>query len=158
MLWLLCGYGDLEGGSILEHIFSVFGAIAVMILIIFAAYFMTKYVAVKANGTGGKTRYFKFIDRFSVSKDKMFVLIAVENSVYFIGVTNQGMTLIDQKDLADLHTEDERMKKPLGFMPGILSHLKNTKLKNTFGGKTDDKSRFSDFIKEAQQTDDEHDQ
>ncbi len=142
----------------MEQILRVFGVIAAMLLVIFAAYFMTKYVAAKANGAGGKARYFRLIDRFSVSKDKMFVLIAVGQSVYLIGVTNQGMTVIDQKELSELPAEEEQTKKfNIGF-PDVLSCLKKTKPGNISGDMTDrDGKRFSDFIKEAQQTDEKHD-
>ncbi len=136
----------------MEGITQVLGLLAVLGLVIFAAYFMTKYLANKAAGGRGKTRYFNVIDRFSVSKDKMFVLVAVGQTVYIIGVTNQGMTLLDQIALSELPAEDELMKKTA--FPGFLSGLKSTR---PFGAKSDGVS-FSDFIRQARQKDDEHDQ
>ena len=139
----------------MKPILEIFGVIAVMIIIIFAAYFMTKYVAVKANGTSGKARYFKMIDRFTLSKDKMFVLIGVEKSVYFIGVTNQGMTLIDQKELSDLPAENEQSRKSNKFMNflSVMNNAGRTPNRKTNG----DGGNFSDFIQQAQHKDDEHD-
>jgi uncharacterized membrane protein YqiK len=68
----------------LEQIPQVLGVIAVMALVILAAYFLTKYVAVKANGVLERTRHFRLSTVFSVSKDKMFVLISAGRSAYLI--------------------------------------------------------------------------
>ena len=135
----------------MEGMMQTIGLIVVLAVIIFASYFVTKYVAARAGGRSGKTRYFKVIDRFSLSKDKMLVMVAVGQSVYVIGVTNQGMTLLDQKDLSDLPAEDELMRKSV--FPNILSTLKNAR---TSGFKTGDGRSFSEFIKQARQKDDDH--
>ena len=136
----------------MEQISHAFGAIAGMVMVIFAAYFITKYVALKARGGSGKTRNFRLIDRFSVSKDKMFVLIAVGPSVYLVGVTNQGMTVIDQKDLSDFPDEYERTNRPPGGFQDIFSGFKKSKQDNTKNGNC---KSFLDFMRQAGQTDDE---
>ena len=138
----------------MDQILRVFGVIAVMLAVIFAAYFMTRYVAVKANGASGKARYFKLIDRFSVSKDKSFILIAVGQSVYLIGITNQGMTVIDQKELSDFLDEESLTEN--NFFPNFLSGLKNA---GPFRRKGEgDKNSFSDVIKRARQKENNHEE
>ena len=138
----------------MEQISQIFGLLAVLVAIIFAAYFATKYLANKATGGSGKTRHFRVIDRFSISKDKMFVLVAVGETVYLIGVTNQGMTLIDQKALSDVPSDDAFAKKTV--LPNFLSNLKNA---SPFGNKKDGGgNNFSDFIKQARQKDDHYEE
>jgi flagellar protein FliO/FliZ len=136
----------------LQQFSQTIGLIVVLVVIIFASYFVTKYVAARAGGRSGKTRYFKVIDRFSLSKDKMFVMVAVGQTVYLVGVTNQGMTLLDQKDLSELPANEELTRK--SAFPTFLSALKNAR---TSGFKPDGDGRsFSDVIKQARQKDDDH--
>ena len=138
----------------MEPILRALGVIAVMLAVIFAAYFMIKYVAVKANGTSGKTRYLKLIDRFSVSKDKSFVLITAGQSVYLIGITNQSMMVIDQKQLSDF-TEEEPLTES-NILPNFLSGLINA---GPFRRKGDgDKKNFSDVIKQVHQRENDHEE
>jgi flagellar biogenesis protein FliO len=135
----------------MEQILHTFGVIAVMVLVIFAAYFLTKYVAAKANGVGGKTRHFRLIDRFSVSKDKMFVLISVGQSAYLIGITNQNMTVIDQKELSQFSAENEKTTRPASAFPNLFS------LAGKHVQRKEEQKRelFSDYMKEAGQSYDE---
>ena len=81
------------------------GTLSVMLLVIFLAYYVTKFVAVKSRTGFGKPRYFKLIDRFNISKDKMIVLVSVGQAAYLIGVTNQTVTLIDTIELSDIKQE-----------------------------------------------------
>jgi len=76
-----------------------------LIAIIFAAYYVTYYIGLKATGrgrSGGRLRNknINIIDRFSISKDKSFFLVEIQDKVYVIGVTLQTMTLIDTLDAA----------------------------------------------------------
>ncbi len=117
----------------MESFFQVVGVIFAMVIIVIAAYYLTKFLSVKSKGLGGKTRCFRLIDRFSVSKDKMFVLIAVGNNVYLIGITGQNMTVVDQLDLAEMNFKDDSSGKPTSVFADILSGLKNNVLKTSAG-------------------------
>ncbi len=136
----------------MQQFSQTIGLIVVLVVIIFGSYFVTKYVAAKAGGRSGRTRYFKVLDRFSLSKDKMFVMVAVGQSVYLVGVTNQGMTLLDQKELSELPADEALTKKTV--FPNFMSVLKNARMS---GFKTDRSGRsFSDFIDQARQKDDDN--
>jgi len=138
----------------LKEITQLIGVMAVMVLIIFAAYFMTKFVAARANGTVGRSRYIRIIDRFSISKDKMFVLIAVGESVYLVGVTNQGMTLLDQKTLEDFPVDAEPPRRPPGSLTDFISSFGKRRNGSTEkSGST--RSSFSELLKRISQADDE---
>ncbi|MGI5970221.1 MAG: FliO/MopB family protein [Oscillospiraceae bacterium] len=134
-----------------QQITQVFGVLAVMILVIFAAYYATRFLAVKSKGMGGKTRNFRLIDRFSIARDKEFILIAAGQTVYLIGVTNQNMTVIDKKEASEFPAEDERTKKPLGVLPDIFSAFLKTK---QYEAAEDEKS-FSEIMRDAGQAEDE---
>jgi len=72
-----------------------------IVLVIFAAYYATWFISVKASGQSRsklKNKNINLIDRFAFSKDKSFCLVEIAGKVYIIGVTNQSMTLIDTLD------------------------------------------------------------
>jgi len=74
-----------------------------LIAIIFAAYYVTYFISLKATGQGKgrlRNKNINIIDRFSISKDKSFFLVEISGKVYVIGITNQSMTLIDTLDAA----------------------------------------------------------
>ena len=138
----------------MEQIEQTFGVIAVMVLVIIAAYFITRYIAAKANGAVGKTRQFRLIDRFSVSKDKMFVLISVGHSTYLIGISNQSMTVID-RDLPELSADDGKAAGTAFVFSHIFSRFRKSQASETFGGNERGNRDFTDYVKEAGRSYDE---
>ena len=74
---------------------------AVIILVIFAAYYGTYLFGMKSQGLSrGRNRNINLVDRFSISKDKSFCIIEIAGQIYIVGVTNQSMTLLDKLDSA----------------------------------------------------------
>jgi len=74
-----------------------------LIAIIFAAYYVTYYIGLKASGQSKgrlRNKNINVIDRFAVSRDKSFYLVEIAGKVYVVGVTNQTMTLLDTLDAA----------------------------------------------------------
>ena len=74
-----------------------------LIAIIFAAYYVTYYIGLKASGQSRgrlRNKNINMIDRFSIARDKSFCLVEIAGKVYVIGITNQSMTLIDTLDAA----------------------------------------------------------
>ena len=94
-----------------------------LIAIIFAAYYVTYYIGLKASGQSRgrlRNKNINIVDRFSISKDKSFCLVEIGGKVYVIGITNQSMTLIDTLDAAAFsEAAAEQRDKPLWQMaPG----------------------------------------
>jgi len=74
-----------------------------LIVVIFAAYYVTYYIGMKASGQSRgrlRNKNINLVDRFSISKDKSFCLVEIAGKVYVIGITNQTMTLLDTLDAA----------------------------------------------------------
>jgi len=88
-----------------------------LIAIIFAAYYVTYYIGLKASGQSRgrlRNKNINIVDRFSISKDKSFCLVEISGKVYVIGITNQSMTLIDTLDAAAFsEAAAEQRDKPL---------------------------------------------
>lgn len=142
----------------MDQIIDVVGVAAVMLLVILASYYVTKFVSVKAGGSGRRARCLKVIDRFSVSRDKMFVLVAMGKQAYLIGITNQSMTVIDKQELSDLPLEDDQVRKPTG-VHDFVSHLRNRSLKNKMGESSSAEGQsFSSYFRDAQNVKDHKDE
>jgi flagellar biosynthetic protein FliO len=74
-----------------------FLAIVVIVGIIFAAGFTTRFVAGKAAGFAGRGKSnIQVLDRQSLSKDKQLLIVSVGERLYFVGVSNQEITLLDR--------------------------------------------------------------
>jgi flagellar biogenesis protein FliO len=142
----------------LEQFKDVAGVVIALLVVIFASYYVTKFVSMKAGGTGRRIRCFKILDRFSVSRDKMFVLLSMGKQAYLIGITNQGMTVIDKTDVSELPVE-EQVRKPAAVFPDIASFIKS----KGFKSKTDTSGSaggpsFSDFMRDAENAEDHEDE
>ena len=74
-----------------------------LIVVIFAAYYVTYFIGMKASGRSVgklKNKNINVIDRFSIAKDKSFCLIEIAGKIYVVGMTNHTMTLLDTLDAA----------------------------------------------------------
>ena len=71
------------------------------IVVLFGAYYVTYYIGMKASGqtrAGLKNRNIKVLDRYAIARDKQFCVVEIAGKVYFIGVANHSMTLLDTFD------------------------------------------------------------
>lgn len=71
------------------------GTIAVMVLVILAAGYVTRYVAQRAGRSMARTRYMKVMDRLALAKDKTVVILRVGETDYLVGISGQNITLLD---------------------------------------------------------------
>ena len=69
---------------------STFLLIFVLLLVIFAAYFTTRYLSVKG-GNLMKSKYMQVKDRVVLAKDKQILLLQVGSKHIVVGVTPQAM-------------------------------------------------------------------
>lgn len=130
-----------------EGITGAIGIVAAVCVVVLAAYFVTRFLASGVRPGGQNPHALKLIDRFAVSKDKMFVLISAGQSAYLVGVTNQAMTLIDTVDLSEVQGSEQQ--KPAfhvqGFKEGDFTAFLN-RVRNRAGvGKTDTTDNSQDF-------------
>ena len=93
------------------------------IVILFAAYYVTYYVGMKATGkTRGsfRNRNINLLDRYAIARDKQFCVVEIAGKVYIVGVTNHTMTLLDTLDaaaFAELTKSNENTTTPWSMTP-----------------------------------------
>ena len=97
----------------IEGIFTAVGTLAVVIAVLFAAWWFTRKIA-GGGRLGVQSRYMKVIDRIPVSQDKSIILVRVGDSIYMAGVASSGITLLATLREEDLETIAPQMDSPLG--------------------------------------------
>ena len=92
----------------MQDIFTALGGLVAICLVVFAAYYVTRFTAARARPNLGNRRGIRLLDRFALARDKMIVLVEVGEAVYMLGVTNQSINLIDTVELPELSEEEMR--------------------------------------------------
>ena len=66
-----------------------------LILIIFAAYYFTRFFASRATNLHGKKSKMRVIDRLMLSRDKSILIVEIYGKCYILGLTNQTISYLD---------------------------------------------------------------
>ena len=83
--------------------------ILVMVAVLIAAYFTTKYLSGKARHIM-KSRHIVVLDRMGIAKDKMLMVVKVGDKSLLIGVTNQNISSLGEVDVGEAPAAEEQTK------------------------------------------------
>ncbi len=83
--------------------------ILVMVAVLIAAYFTTKYLSGKARHIM-KSRHIVVLDRMGIAKDKMLMVVKVGDKSMLIGVTNQNISSLGEVDVGEAPAAEEQPK------------------------------------------------
>jgi len=99
--------------------------IAGSLVVIFGAYFAT-YLVARGSQKSYRSRAIQVLDRFSLSKDKSLMLIAVYDKIYLVAFAAGSITLLDHIDpetaadfAATINRQEDR-SRPEGGWAGLL--------------------------------------
>lgn len=111
---------------------STFLLLFIMIAVIAAAYFVTKFISKKSMRLV-KNRYINVCDRMNVSKDKQVVLIEVGGTYFLIGCSNNSMDTIStfEKDTFNEFEEQKKANANKGVFKGVVDFVANAKKAQT---------------------------
>lgn len=104
-------------------------AVIMIVLIIAAAYYVTKYVAVRAGNVRGASAGVKIRGSAPLGRERQIVLAEIGDTVYILGVTAQHIELLDKVDkdkLGDLPEPSFGKPTASGFQKEFLERLKGT--------------------------------
>lgn len=89
-------------------------AVLVIILIIAAAYYVTKFVAKRAGGPRGRSAEIRVRSSAVLGRDRQLVLVEIGKYVYILGVTAQHVELIDKVSREELDADlpEEKSTQP----------------------------------------------
>jgi Flagellar biogenesis protein len=82
----------------MEGIGDYLKAIFLIVLIIIAAYYVTKYIAARASGPRGRSADIHIRASAQLGRDRSLVVAEVGGMAYILGVTGQHVELIDKVD------------------------------------------------------------
>lgn len=101
-------------------------AVVLIVLIIGAAYYVTKLVAKKGSGLTAKGTEIKLLGSRSFGRDKHLVITEIGEKVYVLGMTAQNITLIDTIAAEEFSTQqaEPEMPQTSGFAKEFLERLK----------------------------------
>lgn len=100
--------------------------ILVMVAVLIAAYFTTKYLSGKARRIM-KSRHIVVLDRMGIAKDKMLMVVKVGDKSMLIGVTNQSISSLGDVDIAEAPVAEEEPKNTQGALSKFAEILSNAR-------------------------------
>lgn len=99
-------------------------------LVIFGAYFVT-YIVARGSQKVNRGRIIEVLDRFSLSKDKTLLLIAIYDKIYLVAFSGSGVTLLDNIDpktaaslAADPLKPEDKPRSPITLAALLFSRLR----------------------------------
>jgi len=147
-----------------QVILSIIG----IVIIMFACYYVTYYVGMKASGqsrTGVRNKNIVMLDRYAIARDKQFCIVSIAGKVYIVGVTNHTMTLLDTLDAESFAEQTDKdvdetpwnmtpvgqygnrlTRRLVAFVAEKTGKTRQNKEKNVYSAKPD----FADNLKEAE--------
>lgn len=108
----------------LSNIASLFGILAVCILVIAASYFFTRFVGGKQLAQQ-KNSNFKTIDTFQLGQNKYLMLLQVGKRYFVIAVCKETVTMLSEIDKEDITVWRERGQGAASFKSIFAGMLKN---------------------------------
>lgn len=75
--------------------------IVFFVIVLIGCYFITKWISVKSY-TLIKSRNLRVIERIPLDKDKSIILLERGDKVYLLGVTSNGMSILDTLSKDDI--------------------------------------------------------
>ena len=103
-------------------------AVVLIVLIIGAAYYVTKLIAKKGSGLTAKGTDIKLLGSRSFGRDKHIVITEIGEKVYVLGMTAQNITLLDTLPADEFTVEQGEQVQPQtsGFAKEFFERLKGT--------------------------------
>jgi len=85
----------------LQSILTVLFTLAMLIAVLFLAYFTTRWLGQKSM-VGHGSKNIKIIDRFNLAQDKNLVIVQVAGECMLLGITNQSIQRISSIEESSL--------------------------------------------------------
>ncbi len=106
-----------------NSVLELIGLVFILILILVAAYFTSKYAGKLSLGQL-KNSNFRVIDTYRISPNKFLQIIKVSNKFIVISVGKDTVNFITELEESEVYVRDMQMKENMNFKQ-ILDKLKN---------------------------------
>lgn len=97
------------------EIFATFGMFVLMILVFAGAYWASRFLARRYQGTAGHTKNIRVLERVAVGRDSALLLVKVNQKVCFLGVSAKQITLLETFSADEILNIDEQPPAMISF-------------------------------------------
>jgi flagellar biosynthetic protein FliO len=123
------------------NFWDYFQAIVIICAVILGAYYVTKLVAKTSGGTFRRGSGIRQVASLSLGKDKSVTIVEIGDTAYILGVSQQGVGLLDKRNIAELNItgikaepdRDEQSRTPPTFGESFKEELKKRLNRNKPG-------------------------
>ena len=116
------------------EILSVVGMLIVMAVVLFAAYWCTRRIAVSSVGKiGVRGGQMQVMDRLPLGQNKMLIVVRVSTRYLLLGVTNEQITLLremTEEEIAHWQQPMEQQREATRFSDVIKDTLRSRNKKD----------------------------
>lgn len=112
-----------NGLSSADSMLKLIQLVFILVLILLAAYFVTKYVG-RFNMGKLKDSNFKVIDTYRISQNKFIQIVKIANKYVAIAVGKDTITFITELDESEVLIRDANAKQNINFKQ-ILEQMRN---------------------------------
>jgi flagellar protein FliO/FliZ len=106
-----------------DNIFQLLGLVFILIMILIAAYYTSKFVGKMSLGQF-KNSNFKVIDTYRISPNKFIQIVKIANKYIVLAVGKDNINYITELDESEVLTKDDNAKENMNFKQ-ILEKIKN---------------------------------
>ncbi len=117
------------------EMFSLIGALIMIVLVLFATYYFTKAISKKMTNYSS-SRHLKIIDRVALSQNKFLLIVEVDKKFLLVGVSDNSISVLKEFDSLSLELgEANSIMGPnaeINFLEILKDNLKKTKIGSKF--------------------------
>ena len=117
--------GTADSGSTAHNFFELIGLVFLLIIIMIAAYYTSKFIGGVKLGQMKKSN-FTIIDTYRISQNKVIQIVKIANKYVVIAIGKDTITSITELDEAEVYIKefDEKAKEKISFKQ-TLDKLRN---------------------------------
>lgn len=116
LIWGADDLGDLKS------LFSILFSLIMMVAVLFAAYYTTRWLGSKTAGGRGSSNI-KILDRLLLSQDKTLVILDVAGQCMLLGITQQSIQKICDLDAGRLQPSSGTEPFPTIFLEALKGKI-----------------------------------
>jgi flagellar protein FliO/FliZ len=109
--------------STTDNVLQLIGLVLLMILILVAAYYTSRFIGAKKLGQL-KNSNFTVIDTYRINQNKMLQIVKIGNKYVVIAINKDSINLITELNESEIHINEVHPLEKLSFK-SILEKLKN---------------------------------
>lgn len=97
------------------EILATFGMIVLMGLVFAGAYWASRFLARRYQGTAGRTKNIHILERVMISRDSALLLVRVNQKVCLLGISSKQVTMLESFSAEEFENTAEQQPPMISF-------------------------------------------